>query len=92
MVRVHIRITGRVQGVFFRRFVSDKAHQHHIYGQVWNTSDNAVEATLEGEATDIDHLIELCKQGPPASCVENVDIKKKEIIQNYLFDSFKILH
>ena len=74
-VRVHVYVYGRVQGVFFRFFVKEKALQEGIKGWVRNRPDNSVEALFEGEKNKINKMIEWCKIGPPAASVREIDIK-----------------
>lgn len=78
MKRVYILVSGRVQGVFFRRFVMHNAVRLNVNGYVKNLGDGKVEAIFEGNNEQVDELIELCKQGPIGSKVENVDIKEEK--------------
>lgn len=71
-VRVHVFVSGRVQGVFFRSETSYEARRYHVNGWIRNTSDGKVEAVFEGEEEDVKKLIEFCKRGPPAAKVTSV--------------------
>ena len=73
MVRTHVVVSGRVQGVFFRDSVRRLAEQHGLGGWVRNTWDGTVEAVFEGEPDAVDRLVEFCREGPPGAHVENVD-------------------
>lgn len=73
-IRVHIFISGRVQGVFFRQFTQKKAQELGLVGWVKNLADGRVEAVIEGDKEKIDKLLTYLKQGPPLSKVENVKI------------------
>lgn len=73
MKRVHVFISGRVQGVFFRAFVKRKAEELELNGWVKNTKDERVEAVFEGEEKNIKKMIELCYEGPSGAKVENVE-------------------
>ena len=75
-INVHVLISGRVQGVWFRGTTKQKAEQLGIVGWVRNTSDGKVEAVFEGEEGRINEMIEWCHHGPRLSKVENVEIKK----------------
>lgn len=90
MKRIYILISGRVQGVFFRRFVMHNAVRLGINGYVKNLGDGKVEAVLEGNNKQVDELIELCKQGPIGSKVENVDTKEEKYKGE--FNSFEVRH
>ena len=73
MKRVHIYVSGKVQGVFFRAETQRTATNHKLTGWVRNMSDGRVEALLEGEDTDVDKMIAWCKTGPPAARVDHVE-------------------
>ena len=66
-------IYGRVQGVFFRDFVSRQANQLGLTGYVRNRrSEEAVEVHAEGEREQLEELIGHLKVGPPAARVQKV--------------------
>ena len=73
--RVHVRISGKVQGVFFRASAKQKAEQIGITGWVKNTSDGKVEAVFEGEEPCIQEILNWCHHGPPNAQVDKVDIR-----------------
>ena len=75
--RVHVVISGRVQGVWFRASTRDKAQQLGLTGWVKNTSEGNVEAVFEGEEKLINEMLDWCHHGPPMAEVENVEIKKR---------------
>ena len=86
---VRLYITGTVQGVFFRAFIKENAERHNIRGFVRNLEDGRVEVFLEGNADDVDKMIELCKNGPKHTKIEKVE-EKPERFQD--FREFKVLH
>jgi acylphosphatase len=86
--RVHVIISGKVQGVWFRVNTKQKAEQLGLTGWVRNTYDKNVEAVFEGEETLIQEMLEWCHRGPPLSKVENVEVKNESPTHN--FDSFSI--
>jgi acylphosphatase len=53
-VRVHIFISGRVQGVFFCQEIKEKAEELGVFGWVKNLSDGRIEAIFEGEEDKIE--------------------------------------
>lgn len=71
---VHLRITGRVQGVYFRAWTAEHARRRDLTGWVRNRRDGAVEALLHGASGDVAEMIELCRLGPPDARVDNVEI------------------
>lgn len=75
LVRAHVVISGRVQGVFFRMETLEEARKTGVSGWVKNKQDGTVEAVFEGEKALVDSVIQWCRQGPPVSRVDNVDIE-----------------
>lgn len=86
---VRICITGVVQGVFFRAFVNDNAEKNNVKGFARNLQDGRIEIFLEGDASDVNAMIELCKQGPKHSQIKNVEMKLEKFQG---FKEFRILH
>ena len=71
--RAHVRISGRVQGVFFRDSTREKAQELGLSGYVKNTPDGDVEALFEGPEEAVEEMVRWCGQGPPHASVENVE-------------------
>lgn len=69
---VRVIIEGRVQGVWFRGWTIQEANFLGLSGWVRNRRDGSVEAVFAGEAEDVDAMVKLCFQGPPAARVEHV--------------------
>ena len=72
--RVHVFISGKVQGVFFRSSTRDKALELGIAGWVRNLGDGRVEAVFEGKHENVEKMVEWCRRGPPYAQVENVEV------------------
>ena len=85
---VHVLISGRVQGVFFRANTKQQAEMLGLSGWVRNTKDGKVEAIFEGEEEVLDQIIKWCHRGPSLSKVDKVDVKKQEPTNEY--DDFSI--
>jgi acylphosphatase len=66
----HLKISGRVQGVGFRHFISRNAQELHITGWVRNCHDGSVEAIIAGTAEAAHTMIERARHGPPHAMVE----------------------
>ena len=75
---VHVIISGRVQGVWFRATTKQKAEQLGLTGWVRNSPEGNVEAVIEGEVNIIQEMLEWCHHGPPLAKVENVEVKNQE--------------
>ena len=69
---------GRVQGVFFRDSLRQRATSHHVTGWACNRSDGAVEAVFEGRPDDVERLVEFARTGPRQAEVDNVDVNDEE--------------
>lgn len=74
MKKVHLLISGRVQGVFYRAFTKEVADSLGLKGWVRNLRDGRVEAEFEGDEDKISIAIERCKEGPPYAKVDNIEI------------------
>jgi acylphosphatase len=73
-VRVHVVLSGRVQGVAFRAYTVDEARRLGVHGWVRNLADGRVEAEAEGERAAVEALVAFCRRGPPAAKVERADV------------------
>jgi acylphosphatase len=73
-----VRVTGRVQGVFFRAWAQDEAQTLGVTGWIRNCSDGSVEAQLEGSAEAVEELLELFREGPPGARVERVEVEEAD--------------
>ena len=78
METVHLLITGKVQGVFFRDSSKKVAEKLNIKGWMKNRPDEKVEAVISGEEKDVRAFINWCKSGPERAEVEEVMVSKKE--------------
>ncbi len=76
--RVHVVISGRVQGVFFRMETKYAAERIGAYGWVRNLPDGTVEAVIEGDEEKVEALLKWCEQGPPSARVDRIDKKREE--------------
>ncbi|MFH1240086.1 MAG: acylphosphatase [Candidatus Diapherotrites archaeon] len=75
MKTVHLLISGKVQGVFFRAFTKDNARQLNLKGWARNLTNGKVEVLASGNVKDLNELIHRLKEGTPASDVDDVEIK-----------------
>jgi acylphosphatase len=74
-VRVHVFVSGHVQGIFYRHHTQEQAARLGVSGWVRNTSDGRVEAVLEGEREKVDEMLKFCRRGPSGARVSDVDVK-----------------
>ena len=78
MLRAHLVIYGRVQGVGFRAFVIREARALGLGGRVRNRGDGAVEIDAEGERAALEQLAAAVRRGPIAARVERVEENMRE--------------
>lgn len=71
-VAVRVRVSGLVQGVFFRASMRDVGAGMGLRGWVRNRADGTVEAHLQGRATAVQAMVDWCRQGPPYARVESL--------------------
>jgi acylphosphatase len=72
--RVHVFLSGRVQGVGFRAFTQGAARRLKVVGFVRNLADGRVEMVAEGPEADVDTLVARVRRGPRSARVEKVDL------------------
>ncbi|MDP1722201.1 MAG: acylphosphatase [Candidatus Gottesmanbacteria bacterium] len=82
MKRVHLIISGDVQGVGYRAWVDQASlgktrdkQEKSITGWVKNREDGAVEVVAEGEKKDLEDLIGACHKGPEVAFVEKIQVE-----------------
>ena len=85
----HVRVTGLVQGVFFRAWTKEQADELGVTGWVRNCRDGSVEAQIEGDAQALDQLVERLRLGPPSSQVDDV---RAEQVQPDGSEQFDVRH
>jgi acylphosphatase len=72
--RARLRITGQVQGVFYRASASEQARHLGLTGWVRNAGDGAVLLEAQGPVERVEALVAWCWQGPPAARVDDVEV------------------
>ncbi len=70
--RVHLKVNGRVQGVYFRASTVEEARRLRLTGWVMNCPDSSVEVVAEGEREQLEKLVSWCRSGPPGARVREV--------------------
>lgn len=78
MTRRRVVVGGRVQGVFFRDTVRQRAEAAGIAGWITNCSDGRVEAVFEGDRDAVEQLVEFCRRGPSRAEVASVEVSEEE--------------
>jgi acylphosphatase len=76
-IRVHIRVSGRVQGVYFRYAVEEEAQNRGITGWITNLPDGRVEGIFEGNEPDVQEMVAYCRKGPQYARVDQVEVREE---------------
>lgn len=82
--RVHLKIQGRVQGVYFRASTVTQAQRFGVTGWVRNCPDGSVEVVAEGRRAAIEELIAWCRQGPEGARVSHVQLEWEQPQSNFV--------
>jgi acylphosphatase len=72
----HVRVTGQVQGVFYRAWAQGQARELAVSGWIRNCPDGAVEAHLQGEQEAVERMIARMRNGPSNARVDDVDVEQ----------------
>ncbi len=78
IIRAHVLISGRVQGVGYRYFTQQEAIRRHLQGWVRNLPDGRVEAVFEGNESPVKQIISWCHQGPKSAEPTDVIVTYQE--------------
>jgi acylphosphatase len=87
---VKIIVSGRVQGVYFRRFTKNKAQDLGVKGSVTNLDDGRVEIIAQAEADILEPFILWCNKGPITARVDEVELVEMPTYES-IFDKFDVV-
>ncbi len=73
-VRAHIYVSGRVQGVYYRKNARRSALSIGLTGWVRNLPDRRVEAVAEGERDRVEDFLGWCREGPSMAIVRGLEV------------------
>ncbi len=76
--RMHVYVSGRVQGVYFRATTRDRANELGVDGWVRNLDDGRVEGVFEGDPDDVESMVEFCYEGSSRASVTAVEASEEE--------------
>ena len=71
--RLHIVVSGRVQGVWYRASTRSQAQSLGLVGEVWNRSDGRVEIVAEGLEDVLQQFLTWCADGPRGARVDDLE-------------------
>lgn len=89
MTTLRLKITGHVQGVFFRAETQAIAKELGLFGWVRNCTDGSVEIHAQGDTEALKQLEEWCHHGPPSAKVDHVSCKN---VNEESYETFEITH
>jgi len=91
MHKVHyeVRVSGKVQGVWFRKYTKDKADALGLKGIVRNKSNGNVYIEIEGEKDGITDFLDWLYKGSPLSKVKDVQFVVGKLQE---YTSFEIVN
>lgn len=84
-------VSGKVQGVGFRAYVSQAAQKHRLKGTVRNLQDGRVEIILQGTEDDLQELTHIVRT-PQHPFMKVADVRTQEITSETNHESFKIIY
>ena len=82
-VQARVFVSGRVQGVFFRAFVRQKALEVGVTGYVRNLHDGRVEVVFQGPPGKVRRMIKQVHEGPRFARVEKVSVQWEEVSEEF---------
>ena len=65
-------VSGKVQKVSYRKWISKKAKRHNLYGYTRNLDNGDVEVLVAGEENTVNEFKQICLKGPKKARVENI--------------------
>lgn len=86
---ISITVTGKVQGVFYRRHTREVADKLSITGIVRNLPDGSVFIQASGTDEQLEQLLDWCRQGPPKALVSGLFVEE---LPFQAFTSFSVQH
>jgi acylphosphatase len=87
MKHFNVRVSGQVQGVFFRASTKEHADLVGVKGFVRNEKNGDVYVEAEGEENQLQEFLKWCGRGPSRARVDNIIIEEG-LLKN--FESFEV--
>jgi len=80
-----VRVSGKVQGVYFRVSSQQQAIEYGLSGYAKNLTDGDVEVFLSGEQENVDKMLAWLKHGPEQAEVTKIEQKKVDWQEHSFF-------
>ena len=92
MIRKHVIVRGRVQGVGFRYITSSIASKYHVTGWVRNEYDGSVEIEVQGPEHRVEMFVNELGQGYLFARIDSMDVTEIPTINALKEQQFRIRH
>ena len=89
-IRAYIYVSGRVQGVYYRKNARRSALSFGLTGWVRNLPDRRVEAVAEGEGCRVEEFLAWCREGPSMAIVREVEVTWERASGEY--ETFSVVY
>ncbi len=83
MKHLNIRVSGKVQGVFFRASAKERADLFGLKGFVRNEPNDDVYIEAEGEEEQLRLFLDWCARGPSRARVDILEVKEDNMLTNF---------
>jgi acylphosphatase len=81
-----IKVSGKVQGVYFRASAKQKAIMLGLCGFIQNKPDGSVYLEIEGETDAVQKMVTWCHDGPGLARVNHIDVQDQTARNFVSFD------
>jgi acylphosphatase len=82
--RLHVFLSGRVQGVFYRDSARQRARELELTGWVRNLMDGRVELVAEGNRELLERLLHWCREGPTFARVADAEVHWEDYLAEFV--------
>ena len=86
MIAFRIKVSGKVQGVFFRASTKEKARELGINGWVRNEPDGFVLIEAEGDEIAMEEFSQWCTEGPTSARVDGIQVEEIQPMNYSVFE------
>lgn len=80
-IHFEVHVSGKVQGVWYRKSAQVEAERLGLRGTVENLPDGSVLVHAEGPQAALDSLVAWCKKGPPLAKVAQVEVFRRPLVE-----------
>ncbi len=88
---VHLLISGRVQGVFYRYTAQRVALRLNLRGWIKNLPNGQVEAVAVGDPDAVETFVNWCRKGPSGAHVAHLEVEELPVPSSEEYEEFSIV-